>query len=691
VRARPVTAPSPLTRRGGVVEGPRFSPDGRFVAYLSRSLDDRPGVRRVGLDGTDLGLALGVDANGALAMRSAREAVVAIGEVRREYRVVDDLWLVELEGGGRRRLTEGERATDPDVAPGGRTLVYVRRDGDGATSLVRRDLDGGEAEVLYAHRGAEVFRPRLAPDGRVAFELHEGGRRDLAVWRDGRVERVTDDDALDTGPVWTPDGRLLLFSSDRGGSFDLYAWEAATGSVRQVTNVEFGALQPDVSPDGRTIVFVAYSRAGYDLATIPFDEASWLEATPAAAAAAAGAQAEGSASIAAAAPTDYPSRPYSPWRTVLPTFWLPVASADAAGPTYGALTGGVDVLVRHAWSAQAWWSADGEEPGYAVAYQGGWSWPRVDLSSSLFLDDSSGPLWRLERVWTIADAGLSFTWSRLARALALRAGWSGTRYDTAEAFSAGPVPERLRFDDGFLSEGSLTARYSDARRYVHSISPEEGRTAVLRAAVAAPELGSDYRVSRARLSVAQYLRVPFTRHAVVAVRAAGGLADGTIGTDAPFELGGFGALDPASLLPDAVVTPPDQLRGYERGALAGTGFVLGNLELRLPLAAPRLGRSTWPLFLRRVHGAVFLDAGDAFDRAGELPFAGHPFDLEELRFSAGAELRLEVVLGYSIRTDVRIGVAAPLGALLGRGREADREIGLPTDPAVVYVTIGPSF
>ena len=673
-----MTSATPLTRRGGRIQNPRFSPDGAFVAYAERGLDEKPGLRRVTRDGRDLGRVAVVDANGTLALASPREAVVAMGEVFHEYRVYDDLYRVDLATGQRRRLTRGERATDPDVAPDG-TLVYVRRTGGGTMALVRR-RPGEPAEVLFAHGGAQVFMPRMARDGRVAFELHEGGRRDIAVWQDGRVVRVTDDDAMDTGPAWTPDGRFLLFASDRGGSFNLHAWEAATGRVRQVTNVELGAFEPDVSPDGRTVVFVAYSRAGFDLATIPLDEATWIdpflpppppappEANP---------------------PGDpVPSDPYSPWPTVRPTFWFPILSSDDAGRTYGALTGGMDVLARHAWAAEGWWSAGGKEPGYALAYQGGWSWPQLDLSSSLFIDDSPGLPDRLQRVWHYGDAGATFTFTRLARALALRVGWSGTGYRSIEAER--PVPpasEPYRFRDGFLSEASLQATYSDARRFVRSISPEEGREASVGLRLAGPEIGSDHALKRARASLAQYLRVPFTHHWVIALRGAGGVADGTIGGRAPFELGGPSAL---ALLPGAIAAPNDQLRGYPRGALGGTGYVLGNLELRFPLASPTRGRSTWPLFLRRVHGAVFLDGGDAFDLPGEVTLAGHRLAADELRFGTGAELRLEVVLGYYLRTDVRIGVAQPLGALLGRGRAADRAIGLDDGP-VVYLTAGPSF
>lgn len=681
VRARRVTEPVPLTRAGGEIANPRFSPDGSFVAYFRRDLDRAPGIFRVAPDGRDLGRVDVVDANGTLAVRSPTEAVVAMGEVFREFRVYDDLWAVDLRTGSRRRLGRGERATDPDVSRDGRTVVYVRRTGGGSMALVRRSLGGGEPEVLYAHGGAQPFMPRIAPDGRVAFELQEGGRRDIAVWQDGRVEKVTDDDALDTGPAWTPDGRFLLFASDRGGIFNLYAWEGATGVLRQVTNVETGALQPEPSPDGRTIVFVTYSRAGYDLAAIPLDESTWLD--PVAAPPTVPAEPSPPAEPLA-------TRPYRALDTLGPTLWLPFVGADGAGYTFGALTGGADVLLRHAWALEAWWSPHAREPGYLAAYQGGWSWPLLDLSSSRTIEESPGPPDRLDAVWTYADAGATFTFTRLARRLALRLGWKGTGYSSIETPGPGPVPAAIRFRDGFLSEASLSATYSDARRFVRSISPEQGRTVSVRLSLAAPAIGSDYDVARARATVAQYVHLPSTSHGVLALRLAGGAARGTLGDRAPFEIGGFGSAGAASLLPFAGPSVgPDQLRGYPSGAFGGTGFVLGILELRFPLARPLAGRGTWPIFLRRVHGAVFLDGGQAFDLPGQIPIAGERLDADLLRFGWGAELRLEVVLGYYLMTDVRIGVARSLGTLHG-WPEADRAAGL--EPATVwYIAVGPSF
>jgi hypothetical protein len=725
VRTRPVTQPRILTRGGGRTENPRWSPDGRFLAYFHAGLDERPGVFRVGADGEDLGRGAIVEANGAFALRSPREAIVAVGEVFREHRLYDDLWRVDLVTGARARITTGERTTDPDLAPDGRTIVYAVRPGAGRLALVRRDLHTGARETLVDRPGALVYAPRIAPGGaRVAFELQEGGRRDLALWEDGAVVRITDDDALDVTPAWSADGRWLFFASDRGGVYNLYAWDVEARTIRQVTNVETGALAPAPSPDGKTLAFVTYSRAGYDLATIPLDPGTWLEALPSAISNAASTSTScpgPNPCPVAVSPAPFPpqtgtldaapvssgtvhtnedgngdepepasplaSRPYSPWRTLRPTYWLPFLSSDAGGTALGVATSGGDVVGDHAWSLQGWWGFGSEQAGYSAAYLGRWSWPRLDLGSNRWIDWSPGFPDRHESVWTPADAGLSFTFSRLARALALRVGWSGTRYDTVGELEPEPdgIRPEWRFEDGFLSEVSLLTSYSDAKATPNAISAEEGRAASLGLRVAAPELGSDFDLWRARGAVAQYARLG--GHSVVALRVAGGLGRGSLGGRAPFRLGGTSAPDPLSVLRLGSTGGSDQLRGYESGRLRGNAFALLNAELRVPIAAPQAGRTTWPVFLRRLHGAVFFDAGDAFELGDEPAFDIHPFRWDALRFGAGAELRAETVIGYYLPLEVRLGFAHGLGRLLRGEGPGEDPIAVPQ----VYLTVGASY
>ena len=70
-----------------------------------------------------------------------------------------------------------------------------------------------------------------------------------------------------------------------------------------------------------------------------------------------------------------------------------------------------------------------------------------------------------------------------------------------------------------------------------------------------------------------------------------------------------------------------------RGRKAG----LASLEYRFPITDIELGLSSTPVFLRRVHGAVFAEAGNAWDNA---------FRSKEFKRSAGAEVRLDTDLAY---------------------------------------------
>ena len=88
---------------------------------------------------------------------------------------------------------------------------------------------------------------------------------DLAT---GRTRRLWRDRVLESDPRFSRDGRWLLFSSDRTGIYNLYAWDLKEDRLWQVTNVVSGAYQPDVSPDGRRIVFVGYRSRGFDVAML---------------------------------------------------------------------------------------------------------------------------------------------------------------------------------------------------------------------------------------------------------------------------------------------------------------------------------------------------------------------------------------------------------------------------------------
>ena len=69
------------------------------------------------------------------------------------------------------------------------------------------------------------------------------------------LTRLTFDDGLQIGATWSPDGRFIAYSSNRGGKFDIWVQQVSGGDPVQITKGPGHNWQPDWSPDGK---FIAY-------------------------------------------------------------------------------------------------------------------------------------------------------------------------------------------------------------------------------------------------------------------------------------------------------------------------------------------------------------------------------------------------------------------------------------------------
>ena len=92
----------------------------------------------------------------------------------------------------------------------------------------------------------------LAVIGYLAYTRLEP-RREMPAQR--TLTRLTFDPGLQAEPTWSPDGRLIAYSSDRAGNFDIWVQQADGSNPVQVTKNPAHDWQPDWSPDGRQIVF----------------------------------------------------------------------------------------------------------------------------------------------------------------------------------------------------------------------------------------------------------------------------------------------------------------------------------------------------------------------------------------------------------------------------------------------------
>jgi Tol biopolymer transport system component/DNA-binding winged helix-turn-helix (wHTH) protein len=90
--------------------------------------------------------------------------------------------------------------------------------------------------------------------GAVWFLIHEK-LRSPAPPTQRALTRVTFDQGLQFGATWSPDNRMIAYSSDRGGKFDIWVQQISGGDPIQITKGPGHNWQPDWSPDGKYIAY----------------------------------------------------------------------------------------------------------------------------------------------------------------------------------------------------------------------------------------------------------------------------------------------------------------------------------------------------------------------------------------------------------------------------------------------------
>ena len=191
-----------------------------------------------------------------------------------------NLFLVPTEGGEPRRLTEGlHRDYCPAFAPDGKTIWFCsdrdRRKDDNAVGLYTIRVDGGDPVQVCGQAGRDraFCEPCLSPDGRTLVCSRLRGFRDnwtihlASLDNPADTVPLTDPRGAFYSPQWSPGGATLACTGFEAGNpgWGVYLIDARTARRLRVVCGPGNSRSPVWSPDGRQLVFEDNRTGSYKL------------------------------------------------------------------------------------------------------------------------------------------------------------------------------------------------------------------------------------------------------------------------------------------------------------------------------------------------------------------------------------------------------------------------------------------
>jgi len=179
-----------------------------------------------------------------------------------------EIYVMRADGTGARRLTTTPgRDAHPSWSPDGRSILFQSPREEGHTRIFLMDAEGGNQRALTKNIGF-CGVPVWSPDARrILFQCTDDVRRttqgkpwqlfSLDMAAAAQPVPFVRSTANDQVPSFSPDGRQVLFYSDRSGIKRLYLVASGGGEPTVIGNWTMPSRAASWSPDGKTIVFAS--------------------------------------------------------------------------------------------------------------------------------------------------------------------------------------------------------------------------------------------------------------------------------------------------------------------------------------------------------------------------------------------------------------------------------------------------
>ena len=224
---------------------PKFSPDGKKILYSSYT-SAGPVLYLKNLEtGTEriISARKGINIGGSWSPDGKTIAVTL------SIRGNPDIYLIDTNGKVLKRVTRYWGIdSNPCFSPDGKKIAFVSNR-SGSPQIYIHDLDTGNEERL-TFEGRYNSDPAWSSRNKIAYACMLNGNFDICTINpDGTdMKRLTDSAGNDESPCWSPDGRYIIFTSNRTGHYQLYIMTANGENQVMITSLKGDQTSPCWGP-----------------------------------------------------------------------------------------------------------------------------------------------------------------------------------------------------------------------------------------------------------------------------------------------------------------------------------------------------------------------------------------------------------------------------------------------------------